>query len=141
MDMKEKIKLLGDLQASVDNPEVQELLKNLPSGEKVFELFSKAVTSEIEGILSGNPIKATEKLSDLTALFQKLDNSIVVSVLRSVNEKLGAPSGVPVQQAPQVPRNEPEEAPESQDDMKRRWESQQLGAPQGSRRGGIPGQW
>lgn len=142
MEIKEKIKLLGDLQSAIDNNELKSLIEELPSGGFIWNKFSESMTRELDSLLSGKSIPEQKKLEELSVVISRLDNSVVVNLLRSLGQKLDSPAqppaspgrkAAPTTQAPVVA----EEPPESQEEMKRRWEDQQL--KQGAGKSGARG--
>lgn len=144
MDNKEKIRLLADLQDAMENEELKELVIALPSGEKVFSIFEAALSKELEALLAGKTQEETKKEEQWSSLIQSLDKSMVLHILRSMNDKLAQPSGAPAPTqggAPQPAGNFPPEETEAvdQEELKRRWQEQQLSAGTGRQRGGVAG--
>jgi len=139
MDNKEKIKLLSDLQAALDNAELKELILNsVSSGKFIYELFSRAVQEELDALLTNTKKEAPAEVDRWSELLKTLDSSLVLKVLESMHKKLDAPAAAPqVSQKPKAaPANFPPEETglDSQEELKRRWEQQQLVAkkPRGS---------
>lgn len=146
MDNKEKIRLLADLQDAIENEELKELIIGLPSGEKVFSIFETALSKELEALLAGKTPEEVQKEEQWSTLVQSLDKSMVLHVLRSMDEKLSqpkdTPASVPTQRGAkgQTTSFPPEESePVDQEELKRRWQEQQLSAGTGRQRGGTAG--
>lgn len=130
MDTKEKIKLLADLQSAIDNEELKKTVLALPSGEKIWDNILSSLNKELETLLSGN-VKPAEAaaVANLAKLLERMDRSLVVTMLRSIDEKLArAPGTPPAQQTQPVPAPAypPLETPVDQEELQREWERQQL---------------
>jgi len=122
MDTKEKIKLLADLQGAVDNEDLRGAISALPSGAFIWEKVLNSLNGELEAILSGKVHKSDAvALETLAALLQRLDRTMVVQVLRTLDTKLS-------QSVTTNPAYPPlEENPPNQEELQRQWEQQQLG--------------
>lgn len=144
MDIKEKIKLLGDIQAGIDNTELKAMVEILPSGDFLWQKFSASLTSELNTLLTGTSAKEIAQVTELARVVNQLEKSAVVELLKRLEQKLGQePAVAPV--APRtVPTAQPDFPPEdttplNQEDMHREWERQQTSGPQRRNRGGVLG--
>lgn len=130
MDTKEKIKLLADLQAAIDNEDLKGAISALPSGSFIWTKVLGSLTSELETILSGKINKAdSAALESLAGTLQRLDRSVVVQILKTLDTKLSQTTS---NSNPNLP---PLEEPESQAELQRKWEMQQLQQQEPIKRG------
>lgn len=100
--MLEKAKLIADLAAAWQNPELSSLIKSLPSGDRLFEIFANAVSREMNTIMTGKreadpglqALSAqTEQMASAMSEFKGLIvgfmQSPLVQVLDLMNKNLG----------------------------------------------------
>lgn len=120
-NLLEKAKLIADLAAAWQNSELARLMKSLPNGERVFEIFSEAVNREMATIMTGKRddgpqvqvlSKQVEQMAGAMGNFHNLIMSFMqsplVQVLNMMNENLGARKF----QFPQAPaQQQPRQAP------------------------------
>lgn len=143
METKQKIKLLSDLQGALDNPELKELIINgMSSGEFIYKIFCEAVQNELNTILSGQKKETPSTIDKWENLLKTLDSSMVLQVLKSMNEKLQKDS--PKVTTNTIVESERKMPPEdliadSQEELKRKWEQQQISANTKRQRGGMAG--
>lgn len=137
VETKEKIKLLADLQSAIDNEELKELVEGLPSGEKIFQIFQAALNAELQQLLSGKTDGEAFKEQEFSDLIKTLDQSMVLSVLRSINDKLNTTSATETRPVASQSSQEPGEPPPNQEELERQWKEQQY--KQSSLRGASTG--
>lgn len=150
----ERINLLADLANAAQDDEIVKLLKSRKNGERLYDLFVKAVSEEIEGIMNPGQVEAPRILNDaqniagqIYQMTQRVGGIIAaieqgpgLAVLQMLIHRLGgqAPQAVappmPVQQYSQ--QNQPQQSGPSIVD------GRSVEQPSGSRgRGGMLGSW
>lgn len=60
LSKREKVKLMHDLTGACENKQLVDIIRGLPNGERVYDIFVSAVDKEIEIIMNG---KANEDVS------------------------------------------------------------------------------
>ena len=113
MELKEKIKLLSDLQNIVEDETLMATIKESPSGEVIEAVFKDAIQDKIKDLLgemSHDDTVSQEidsvryKLGEIHQMFDTLGHSDFMKILHSINAKLSSqpqPHTAP-QQAPQA---------------------------------------
>jgi hypothetical protein len=127
-NLLEKAKLIADLAAAWQNEELAEIVKRMPNGDKVLEIFQGAINREMQMVMSGNRIE--ENVKQIQALGGQVDkmgaamssfhnmilafmNSPLVKVLDLMNQNLGARG----HQFPQQPNGQAPQQPQRQQPM------------------------
>lgn len=153
MDKKEKIKLLSDVQAALENEELKQMVNNLPSGQFLWGHIHKNLNNVLEQLLENNTPETIRAVSDaetkaakVVELLEKISANPVIDVLQRINQNLSAPqqkSSQP-QQTPvgngtlTATNNRSDSAiiAATQEELKQEWEEQQRrNASQSRRRG------
>lgn len=137
-NLLEKARLISDLAAAWQNQELADIVKRMPNGEKVLEIFQDAINREMQMVMSGN--RTEENVKQVQAMGSQIDkmgtamsgfhqmilafmNSPLVKVLDLMNQNLGArghqfPQGQQPQQMPngQAPQQRQQPMPQGNDD-------------------------
>lgn len=124
-NLLEKARLIADLAAAWQDAELAKLMKALPNGERVFEIFSGAVNREMSVIMTGKNedqpqlqamSKQVEQMAGAMGSFRDMIvgfmQSPLVQVLDLMNKNLGARGF----QFPQAGAQQPRQAPSVQTD-------------------------
>ena len=152
MDKKEKIKLLGDVQSALENPELKQMVVGLPSGQFLWEHIHKNLNNVLEQLLENNTPETVRSVSDAEAraakvveLLEKISSNPVIDVLQRINQNLSSPQPSKPTQTPvgngtlttTNPRQDSAIMSATQEELRQEWEEQQRqNASQSRRRGG-----
>jgi hypothetical protein len=99
----EKVELMSDLTSACKNKELVGLMKNMPNGDRIFNLFMSAVEREVSVIMSGKEESVSQEVVNLMSYTKQLQGSIdgfrglivgfmntpLVQVLNLLNQNLG----------------------------------------------------
>lgn len=153
MDKKEKIKLLSDVQAALENEDLKQMVNDLPSGQFLWGHIHKNLNNVLEQLLENNTPETVRAVSDaeqkaakISELLEKIAANPVIDVLQRINQNL-----ISVPQKPAQPqqtsvgngtltttnsRSDSAIITATQEDLKAEWEEQQRrNASQSRRRG------
>lgn len=73
METKTKIKLLADLSNAAEDEVLLNLIKEMPSGEIVLEVFQQSMLSRIDTLLNGGvQAKTAQQVGEISAVLEKL---------------------------------------------------------------------
>lgn len=67
----ERISILSDLANAARDEEIVRVLKTRPNGERLYDLFVKALSDEIEGIMNPAQVKAPQAMNNLEQVAQQ----------------------------------------------------------------------
>lgn len=109
ISMREKIKILSELNAALECEELTAEISGRPSGELLYEVFKKAVLQEIESIFSTQNNVEAEKINKASSA---LDEVLVkIEEIKGKVDGLSAKPQQAVQPSPQPVANPQEPLP------------------------------
>jgi hypothetical protein len=90
--MKEKIKLLSNLNNVLEDEEVLKLLGSRPDGERIVAVFKSALEKEIENIFNKNldevinpVIDLIDKIKEVSVILDSLKTKTITAPVQAVN--------------------------------------------------------
>lgn len=106
MTLIEKVSFMSDLANASKNTELLNLLKKLPSGDKILGIFTNAIEKELQTVMSGKKDDVPKQVSDMASNLSQMNNSLrnfremmtyfmsspLVEVLNMMNKNLGGKS-------------------------------------------------
>lgn len=120
MDIKEKIKLLSDLQAVAENENIINAITELSSGEEIKETFLQAIDLRIKNLLgemsqdegtSQEIDSIRDKVSYLNKTLDSLAESDFMKILYSIHQKLSTNQPQPPPPQPKENQSQPKKQP------------------------------
>lgn len=70
VSMIDKVKLIGDLSNACQNEEVVGLIRGLPNGERIYELFVTAIEKELQRVMTGQEVQEAAAVNLVGAIQQ-----------------------------------------------------------------------
>lgn len=128
-NLLEKAKLISDLASAWQNPELATMIRSLPNGDQIFDIFSAAMNREMSAIMTGKrqddkamlePL--SKQVEQMAAAMSNFHHMIInfmqtplVQTLNHLNQKLGGAfhDAPPRRQAPAQQQSEDNGQPSS----------------------------
>lgn len=110
ISMREKIKILSELNAALECEELTAEISGRPSGELLYEVFKKSVLKEIEAIFSTQNNAESEKIAKASSALDEVLSKIE-DIKGKVSELSTKPQPPVQQQAPQSVASPQEQLP------------------------------
>jgi hypothetical protein len=157
MTQLERIKLLGDLANGVQNENIMNVIKSLPSGDIMYDVFVAAISKHLDDIMT--PVKAASKtlidavsmtndlnkgIANMYVAVESMSRSPLMTVLGLLHQNMGGQPYSPTQQQQPLEPQQPESFKERQRQILAQQQDaveRKSAVPSGSRRTQVEGNW